>query len=274
MKNKKSNVKKETQNLLRFLYEDENPTGAAKNIVYVSDGNISKSIANITGINPAINTVVALSDEQINRLSDKVRNLKPITLPPNIKKYNPDFPNVIYTTYTSSNELEVAMSDIINNMQVINLSTSSTPNEIYDPDEVPNSAPAKPAVTVNQTTKDTTGTSAKQSINMLKAAENWAKAHQGSLIGAGVGAGITAAGWAAARAYLQRQLRNCGDNEKCKKAINAKIKKLNRMALMGGIGLTALGAAAQPLSTAFKQRLGNAQQANKTINKKPTDLPD
>jgi len=90
-------------------------------------------------------------------------------------------------------------------------------------------------------------------MNQFTTAEDWAKAHQGSLIGAGAGAGITAAGWAAARAYLQRQLNNC-ETKECRDEIKAKISKLNKLALISGIGLTALGAAAQPLSAAFMQK--------------------
>ena len=253
MKNKKSNVKRETLNLLRFLYEDAAPTGAAKNAVYVSDENISEPIASITGVYPAINTVVILSDKQINRLQDEVRNLKPVLLPSNVKDYNSNLPNVIYTTYTSD-ELGVRMSDIANDVQIIDLSTFPTTNKIIDPDEVPNFTPTTNQKSTTSSTPDfetqkPAPTSNKFS-NYLNALKGWTKAHQGSLIGAGAGAGITAAGWAAARAYLQRQLKNCGDNEKCKRDIRAKIKKLNRIALISGIGLTALGAAAQPLGTA------------------------
>jgi hypothetical protein len=74
-----------------------------------------------------------------------------------------------------------------------------------------------------------------------------------SLIGAGVGAGITAAGWAAARAYLQRQLKKCGDDSACIEKVKAKISELNRMALLGGLGLTSLGsyAAARSYTPSF-----------------------
>jgi hypothetical protein len=231
MKNKKSNVKKETQNLLRFLYEDENPTGAA-NAVYVSDGDISGYMTYLTNIYPIdIGTiVVGLSDEQIKDLESKVGRLNLLQIPKEAKEAYPNLPNSVYTTYTS--DIDFKEQILSNKIQVINYTPSAT------------AAPNKLS-------------------SYLNAAKVFAKAHQGSLIGAGVGAGVTAAGWAAARAYLQRQLKNC-ETEKCRKDINAKIKKLNRMALLGGIGLTALGAAAQPLGTAFKQGLGGeTQQANK-----------
>jgi len=124
-------------------------------------------------------------------------------------------------------------------------------------------ASAKPAGTpdASDTTSDNQGT-LNIFMKQLTTAEDWAKAHQGSLIGAGAGAGITAAGWAAARAYLQRQLKNC-ETEKCRKDIKAKISKLNKLALISGIGLTALGAAAQPLSTAAVQGVKNIFAGNK-----------
>jgi len=244
MKNKKSNVKKETQNLLRFLYEDENPTRAT-NAIYVSDGNISDFIAQETGIHADIGTIaVGLSDEQINKFKNDIDgSLHPIQLPKDIESVRPDFPNTIYTTYALE-EFKEEIFKIINDIKVIHL---------------PTTPPASPAGTPTPN----------KFLNYLSAVKSFAKAHQGSLIGAGVGAGITAAGWAAARAYLQRQLKNCGDNEKCKKAINAKIKKLNRMALLSGIGLTALGAAAQPLSTAAVQGVKNIFGDNKTNNETP-----
>jgi len=62
-----------------------------------------------------------------------------------------------------------------------------------------------------------------------------------SLIGAGAGAGITAAGWAAARAYLQKQLKKCGDDTICIEEVKAKIRRLNTIALWSGIGLMRLG---------------------------------
>jgi len=76
------------------------------------------------------------------------------------------------------------------------------------------------------------------------------KDNKGSIIGAGAGAGITAAGWAAARAYLQKQLNDC-ETEVCRKEIKDKISKLNKLALLSGIGLTAIGAVTPPITSAI-----------------------
>jgi hypothetical protein len=62
-----------------------------------------------------------------------------------------------------------------------------------------------------------------------------------SLIGAGAGAGITVAGWAAARAHLQKQLKKCGDDLVCIEEVKAKIRRLNTIALWSGLGLMKLG---------------------------------
>jgi len=62
-----------------------------------------------------------------------------------------------------------------------------------------------------------------------------------SSIGSGVGIGITVAGWAIARARLQKQLKKCGNDLICAEEVKAKIRKLNTIALWSGLGLETLG---------------------------------
>jgi len=212
MKNNKSNVKKETLNLLRFLYEDEAPAGATETNqipigsipVYVTDDIYDDVVEMTKGTIPyvSVHDLVPLNVLQVQDLMKRHNNLKPVNVPPEIAKKLQGSPDLVYTTL-SQDEFTTGFANKFDKY-----------------------------------------------LGMMK---GFAKAHQGSLIGAGVGAGVTAAGWAAARAYLQRQLKNC-ETEKCREDIKAKIKKLNRIALMGGIGLTALGAAAQPLGTAIMQK--------------------
>ena len=183
-----------------------------------------------------------------------------------------DIPDVVHTTL-SKEDLESRLSYYIKHHPgepivckgIITIDDLRSEKPLTPPAK-PAVPPAKPAVTTTDSTSATGSTPAKPAVtttdstsvsnkllNYLNAMEGWAKAHQSSLIGAGAGAGITAAGWAAARAYLQRQLKNCKTKD-CRDEIRAKISKLNKLALISGIGLTALGAAAQPLSAAIMKK--------------------
>jgi len=77
----------------------------------------------------------------------------------------------------------------------------------------------------------------------FNAVKDWAAANKYGL-GATTGvAGLSLAGWAAMRAKLQRDYnRATGEDEK--RAIREKIKRLNKLALLGGLGATALTAGA------------------------------
>jgi len=217
--------------------------------IYVTS-DVQKELVKLPGLSSAREgSIVNLSSSDTEELMGKL-NLQVAPTSPEFRKMKGS--DAEYVLATNPNAVS------IKSYQDLDTYTPSTPAK---PTGTTDATSAKPAVTPG--TPGTPGTpdaSAKPTpnkfSNYLKAAENWSKSHQGSLIGAGAGAGITAAGWAAARAYLQRQLKNC-ETEKCKKDIKAKISKLNKLALLGGIGLTVLGAAAQPLGTAVVQGVKN-----------------
>jgi formiminotetrahydrofolate cyclodeaminase len=247
MKNKKSNVKKEMLNVLQLLNEGllDNAKEAlenAKNKATETAGNIQNKV-----------NEVGKNIEQ--GLDNAVKNIS--------QSLDVEDPIPVYVTddiYKDVLEITKDTATHVSPHTLVYLKISKTEylkqqhnnlKMIFVPFDVAQKLPGSPAWVYTTLSPDEFALEITSKLRKyLNITKDFAKAHQGSLIGAGVGAGVTAAGWAAARAYLQKQLNDCKD-EKCRKDIKAKISKLNKLALLGGIGLTAIGAVAQPLSTAI-----------------------
>jgi len=105
----------------------------------------------------------------------------------------------------------------------------------------------KDGVTISDSTEYIIYSTIKNTNVLLELINNQLSAHSRKIplisagIGAGAGVGITVAGWAIVRARLLKQLKKCGDDLVCAEEVKAKIRRLNTIALLSGVGLSRLG---------------------------------